>query len=113
MNYSASVIIMMLGLYIIIVNKNLLKKLIGLSLFQNSVLLLYISSGFIRSSIAPILTGVKNELYTSPVPHVLMLTAIVVGIATLSIGLAILINIKKEFNTIDIVVNDYSSTSSS
>ena len=99
-NYIIVVIIMMVGLYITIAHENLIKKLIGLNLFQVSVFILYISSGFVRDATAPILTD-SASLYSSPLPHVLILTAIVVGISTTALGLALIIRINKAFGSIE------------
>lgn len=95
---------MMTGLYAIITSRNLVKKMIGLSLFQTSVLLLYISMGKIKGGQAPILECMDPAtcptLYSNPLPHVLMLTAIVVGVATLAVGLALIIRIKEKYGTV-------------
>jgi multicomponent Na+:H+ antiporter subunit C len=91
---------MVLGLYVIINDKNLIKKMIGVSIFQASVLLFYISLGYIKSSLPPILVS-NFYLYSNSIPHVLMLTAIVVGIATFSVGLSIAVKIEEKFGTID------------
>lgn len=99
-NYTIIIILMMSGLYIIINDRNLIKKMIGMSIFQSSILLFYISLGYIKDSLSPILIGNSN-LYSNPIPHVLMLTAIVVGIVTSSVGLAIAVRIKEEYGTID------------
>ncbi|EEB56440.1 multisubunit na+/h+ antiporter, mnhc subunit [Wolbachia endosymbiont of Culex quinquefasciatus JHB] len=85
---------MVLGFYIIVNDKNLIKKMMGLSVLQSSVLLFYISLGYVKNSLPPILTS-NFHLYTNPIPHVLMLTAIVVGIATFSVGLSILVRIER------------------
>ena len=89
-NYVGITILMVLGFYIIVNDKNLIKKMMGLSVLQASVLLFYISLGYVKSSLPPILTS-NFHLYTNPIPHVLMLTAIVVGIATFSVGLSIVV----------------------
>ncbi|MFT6497241.1 MAG: multicomponent Na+:H+ antiporter subunit C [Alphaproteobacteria bacterium] len=78
----------------------MIKKLIGLSVFQTSVYLLYISPGKIIGGTAPIIND-NYTLYSNPLPHVLILTAIVVGIATLALGLSLTIRINEEFNTIE------------
>ncbi len=86
-NYWLVVFLMMAGFYVVISQGNLVKKVIGLGMFQTSVFILYISMGKVAGGAAPIVTeGV--EVYSNPVPHVLMLTAIVVGVATTSVGLA-------------------------
>ncbi|UIP92555.1 cation:proton antiporter subunit C [Wolbachia endosymbiont of Anopheles demeilloni] len=93
-NYVGITILMVLGFYIIVNDKNLIKKMMGLSILQASVLLFYISLGYVKNSLPPILTS-NFHLYTNPIPHVLMLTAIVVGIATFSVGLSILVRIER------------------
>ncbi|WP_419198772.1 cation:proton antiporter subunit C [Wolbachia endosymbiont of Rhagoletis cingulata] len=99
-NYTIIIILMVLGLYIIINDKNLIKKMIGVSVFQASVLLFYISLGYIKSSLPPILVS-NFYSYSNPIPHVLMLTAIVVGIATFSVGLSIAVKMEEKYGTID------------
>ncbi|WP_250296096.1 cation:proton antiporter subunit C [Wolbachia endosymbiont of Oedothorax gibbosus] len=99
-NYTIIIVLMVLGLYIIINDKNLIKKMIGISVFQASVLLFYISLGYIKSSLPPILVS-NFYLYSNPIPHVLMLTAIVVGIATFSVGLSIAVKMEEKYGTID------------
>ncbi|WP_341813197.1 cation:proton antiporter subunit C [Wolbachia endosymbiont (group B) of Germaria angustata] len=93
-NYVGITILMVLGFYIIVNDKNLIKKMMGLSILQASVLLFYISLGYVKSSSPPILTS-NFHLYTNPIPHVLMLTAIVVGIATFSVGLSIVVRMER------------------
>ena len=100
-NYWIVFILMMIGLYIVISKKSLLKKIVGLALFQTSVFLLYITFGKIAGGTAPILTGNVNEIYSNPLPHVLILTAIVVGIATTALGLSLIIKIREEYNTVE------------
>ncbi len=82
------VIVMVAGLYTIIARGNLIKKLVGLSLFQSSVYLLYLLPAKIFGGTAPILDD-RFEVYSNPLPHVLILTAIVVGIGTLALGLVL------------------------
>ncbi len=86
LNYWIVVILMMIGLYIVIAHDNLVKKIIGLNVFQVSVFVLYISMAKIKGGTAPILAD-GIEIYTNPLPHVLILTAIVVGVATTALGL--------------------------
>ena len=106
--YWISVILMMSGLYTVIASENLVKKLIGLSLFQASVLLMYVAAGKVMAGTAPILVeGVT--LYSNPLPHVLMLTAIVVGISVLAVGLALAVRIQGAYGTLeehDIIARD-------
>ncbi|MDK1023467.1 MAG: cation:proton antiporter subunit C [Gammaproteobacteria bacterium] len=99
-NYWVVIALMMIGLFVVIAHGNLLKKVIGLSILQTSVFILYISMSYISGGTAPILEhGV--ELYSNPLPHVLILTAIVVGIATTALALALVIRIKETYGTIE------------
>jgi multicomponent Na+:H+ antiporter subunit C len=99
-NYWVVIALMLIGLYVIIADGNLLKKVIGLSVFQVSVFLLYISLATVRDGAPPIRQeGV--ELYSNPLPHVLILTAIVVGIATTALALALLVRIKEAYGTLE------------
>ena len=99
-NYWIVVILMMLGLYIIIAHGNLVKKIIGINVFQVSVFLLYITIGKVAGGSAPILDqGI--EVYSNPLPHVLILTAIVVSVATTALGLALVVRIRNAFQTIE------------
>ena len=100
-NYWIVFILMMIGLYIVISKKSLLKKIVGLAIFQTSVFLLYITFGKIAGGTAPILTDNVNEIYSNPLPHVLILTAIVVGVATTALGLALTVRINKAYKTIN------------
>ena len=99
-NYWVVVILMMIGLYIVIAHENLVKKLIGVNIFQTSIFILFISMGKAAGGTAPILNDAYS-LYSSPLPHVLILTAIVVGISTTALGLAIIIRIHHAFGTVD------------
>ena len=129
-NYWAIIGLMMIGLYITFEATNLIKRLVGLSIFQTSVFLLYITLGKVAGGTAPILlsedlshhgddTGHASEAvetvthhggeaathlvhtYSNPLPHVLILTAIVVGVATLSVGLALVVRIREAYGTIE------------
>lgn len=99
-NYWVSIILMMIGFYAVINSHNLIKKIIGLSIFQTSVLLLYISASFVEGAHIPILVD-GISFYVNPLPHVLMLTAIVVGIATQAVGLALIVRIKEEYGSVE------------
>lgn len=99
-NYFITIFLMIAGLYIVIASGNMIKKLTGLSLFQTSVYLLYLTPAKIVGGTAPVLDP-KFEVYSNPLPHVLMLTAIVVGIATISLGLAIVVRIYEAYGTIE------------
>ncbi len=101
--YFVALLVLAAGIYIMITSDNYLKKLMGLAIFQSSVLIFYIALGKISSGIIPInicANGAKCPyLFSSPLPHVLMLTAIVVGFATLSVGLALVLRIKDEYDS--------------
>ena len=113
-NYWLIIILMMLGLYVVVSRGNLVKKIVGLNIFQTSVFLLYISLGKVSGGTAPILTG-KPETFSNPLPHVLILTAIVVGIATTALGLALVVRIRESYGTIeedDILISERSQDAS-
>ena len=99
-NQYITVFLMVSGLYIVIARGNMVKKLVGLSMFQTSVYLLYISAGKIEGGTAPILDP-NFTVYAHPLPHVLILTAIVVGVATLALGLALVVRINEAYGTIE------------
>ena len=105
LNYWFFIILMMTGLYIVIARGNLVKKIVGLNIFQTSVFMLYISIGKIKGGTAPIfptdMTINPQIVYSNPLPHVLILTAIVVGIATTSLGLALIVRIREAYFTIE------------
>lgn len=126
-NYIVVVILMMTGLYVVFASSNLIKKLVGLSVFQTSVFLLYISIGKVAGGQPPIVDpsefnndhggghetaqtahdataavhDTAEAIYSNPLPHVLILTAIVVGVATLAIGLALVVRIRETYGTIE------------
>ncbi|MEO0465433.1 MAG: cation:proton antiporter subunit C [Pseudomonadota bacterium] len=128
-NYWIIIILMMTGLYITFASTNLIKRLVGLSVFQTSVFLFYITLGKVAGGTAPVLIGddLKKDygdehsavdavrtvagdgageatlynVYSNPLPHVLILTAIVVGVATLAVGLAIIVRIRESYGTIE------------
>lgn len=98
--YIITVFLMVAGLFIIIARSNMIKKLVGLSLFQSSVYLLYITPAKLVGGTAPILSP-QYVIYSNPLPHVLILTAIVVGVATLALGLALTVRIREAYGSID------------
>lgn len=120
-NYIVVIILMMTGLYVVFAASNMIKKLVGLSVFQTSVFLLYITMGKVSGGIPPIIEGLHGDdhaadgashgagaagqaaeiLYSNPLPHVLILTAIVVGVATLAVGLALVVRIREVYGTIE------------
>src|SRR3989338_2539967 len=99
-SYWVTVLLMIAGLYIVVARSNLVKKLVGLGIFQTSVYLLYIAPGKLIGGTAPILDE-RFEIYSNPLPHVLILTAIVVGVATLALGLALVVRIREAYDTIE------------
>ena len=101
LNYLVVIVLMMGGLFIVISQTNLVKKLVGLAIFQTSVFLFYISAGKIAGGTAPILTDALDTVYSNPLPHVLILTAIVVGVATTALGLALVLRINAAFGSIE------------
>ena len=100
-NYLIVILLMMVGLFLVISRANLVKKLVGLSIFQTSVFLFYITLGRVSGGTAPILTDAPDMLYSNPLPHVLILTAIVVGVATTALGLALILRIRESFGSIE------------
>jgi len=97
-NYWVAIALMMTGFYLVIARSNLIKKLVGLNLFQTSVFLLYITMGKITGGTAPIVKA-GFELYTNPLPSVLILTAIVVSVATSAVALAIIVRIRETYGS--------------
>lgn len=133
-NYAVVIVLMMTGLYVVFASDNMIKKLVGLSVFQTSVFLLYITIGKVTGGVPPIIEGLHGGdhgddhanaggaalqaaagapqgthgsehaaeiLYSNPLPHVLILTAIVVGVATLAVGLALVVRIREVYGTIE------------
>jgi len=101
-HYWVFAILLMIGFYAVIAKPNLVKKLIGLTIFQSAVFLLYITMGKVKGGTAPIfLEGVENQVFSNPLPQVLILTAIVVGISTTALGLGIVVRIKEEYGSIE------------
>lgn len=98
--YIATIFLMVAGLFIVIARGNLIKKLIGLSIFQTSAYVLYIAPGKLLGGTPPILAP-QYSVYSNPLPHVLILTAIVVGIAVLALGLALTVRIREAYGTIE------------
>ncbi len=108
-NYWLYIILMMIGLYGIMVKKNLVKKIIGLNILQTAVILFFISVGAKEKATIPIIehgndtvhAAVSASHYINPLPHVLMLTAIVVAVATLGVALALVIRIHQQYHTLE------------
>ena len=99
-SHIVTVFLMVAGLFIVIARGNLIKKLVGLGIFQTSVYLLYIAPGKLVGGTAPIISDAFS-VYSNPLPHVLILTAIVVGVATLALGLALVVRIREAYGTIE------------
>ena len=99
-NYWIIIVLMMTGFYIVIAHDNLVKKIVGLNIFQVSVFVFYITMAKVKGGTAPILAeGITT--YSNPLPHVLILTAIVVGVATTALGLALVVRIRDAYGTIE------------
>jgi multicomponent Na+:H+ antiporter subunit C len=99
-NYWVAIALMMIGLYLVIARGNLVKKLVGLNIFQTAVFLLYITMSKVAGGTAAILKE-GFELYSNPLPSVLILTAIVVAVSTTAVALAIIVRIKHAYGTIE------------
>ena len=107
-NFWMYIVLMMIGLYAMVGKRNFVKKLIGMNIFQSAIILFYVSTGVKAGATVPILSGhghghevIDVAQYINPLPHVLMLTAIVVSIATTGVALAVLILIYKRYNTLE------------
>ncbi len=99
-NYWIVIFLMMAGFYTVISRGNLIKKIAGLNIFQTSVFLLYISIGYVSEGTTPIIAEGFTK-YSNPLPHVLILTAIVVSVSTIALGLALVVRIKEAYGTIE------------
>lgn len=99
-NYEIAIFLAMIGFYVLVSRGNLVKKVAGLSMFQTSVFILYISMGVVQGGTVPILVD-DAQIYSNPLPHVLILTAIVVGVATMAVALALIIRIKEAYDTVE------------
>jgi multicomponent Na+:H+ antiporter subunit C len=99
-NYWIVIVLMMCGFYVVIARGNLIKKIVGLNIFQTSVFILYITMGKVAGGTAPIVEG-GYSVYSNPLPHVLILTAIVVGVATTALGLALIVRIREVYGSIE------------
>lgn len=107
--YWATAVLMVIGLYGMIGKRNLVKKLIGMNIFQSAIILFFIAGSQRDGATLPILlvenghilTPVDPELYVNPLPHVLMLTAIVVSVAITGVALAFLVRIYREYQDLD------------
>ena len=99
-NYWVVVILIMLGMYVVMADPNLVKKVIGLNIFQTAVFIFYISMGELEGGTAPILSEAFTR-YVNPLPHVLILTAIVVGVATTALALALVVRIYRAYESVE------------
>jgi multicomponent Na+:H+ antiporter subunit C len=99
-NYWIVIFLMMAGFYTVISRGNLIKKIAGINIFQTSVFLLYISIGYVSDGTPPIIAEGYSS-YSNPLPHVLILTAIVVGVSTTALGLALVVRINEAYGTIE------------
>ncbi len=99
-NYWVVIVLMMVGFYVVIAHDNLIKKVVGLNIFQVSVFVFYISMAKVQGGTAPILDA-GIETYSNPLPHVLILTAIVVAVATTALALALVVRIRNAYGTIE------------
>lgn len=107
-NYWIYVILMMIGFYAMIGKRNLVKKLLGMNIFQTAIILFFVSTGVKRGGGIPILDkyqalekGVEVSQVVNPLPHVLMLTAIVVSVSVTGVALAVLLRIYREYGTLE------------
>ncbi len=99
-NYWIVIFLMMAGFYTVISRGHLVKKIVGLNIFQTSVFIMFISMGYVEGGRAPILEA-GEDLYSNPLPHVLILTAIVVGVATTALALALVLRIREAYGTVE------------
>ena len=101
-NYWVYAIVLMVGFYAVVARNNLIKKLLGLAIFQSAVFLMYITMDKVEGGTAPIIQkGVADQIFSNPLPQVLILTAIVVGVSTTALGLAIVVRIKEAYGSIE------------
>jgi len=101
--YLLFAILLVTGLYIVVASSNLVKKVIGLNLFQTAIFLFFVSTAYVDGGAAPVIPegAVAGQLYASPLPHVIVLTAIVVGVALTAVALALIVRIYGEYGTLD------------
>lgn len=99
-NYWVAIALLLIGLYIVMSREHLIKKVVGLSIFQTAVFIMYISMGKVFGGSPPIVSE-EFSVYSNPLPHVLILTAIVVGVATTAVGLALAVRIREAYGTLN------------
>ncbi len=104
-NYAASLVLILFGIYIMITEQNYVRKVIGMAILQTCVILFYISVAYKAGAAIPILTdphaAVETADYANPLPHALMLTAIVVGVSTLGVAMVLIIQIYRNYRTLE------------
>ena len=110
-NFLAAIVLMMIGLYAMIVKNNLVKKIVGMNIFQTAIILFYVSIGAKKGATIPIIEhhgghehameAIQAAHYINPLPHVLMLTAIVVSVATLGVALALALKIYRRYGSLE------------
>ena len=101
-HYLIYIVLMMIGLYAVLAKGNLIKKVIGLNILQTAVFLFYLSIGHVRDATVPVWwPGHPDATYENPLPHVLMLTAIVVGVSITAVALALIVRMKESYGTIE------------
>lgn len=101
--YVAVFVLLAIGLYMVIANENLVKKVIGINLFQTAIFLFFVTTAYVEAGSAPVVPPTDDPgplLIASPLPHVIVLTAIVVGVALTAVGLALAVRIHAEFGTL-------------
>ena len=101
--YVLFAILLVVGLYMVVASSNLVKKVIGLNLFQTAIFLFFVTSAYVEGGSAPVIpeAAVAGDLYASPLPHVIVLTAIVVGVALTAVALALIVRIYSKYGTLD------------
>jgi multicomponent Na+:H+ antiporter subunit C len=110
-NYWIYILLMMIGLYAMLAKNNLVKKVIGMSIFQTAIIVFYVSIGAKKHASIPIIAhgpghgaveaAIDITHYANPLPHVLMLTAIVVSVGTLGVALAICLGIYRRYHSLE------------
>jgi len=102
--YVLFAVLLVVGLYMVVVSSNLVKKIIGLNIFQTGIFLFFVTTAFVEGGSAPVIPpeAAAGDLYASPLPHVIVLTAIVVGVALTALALALVVRIYDEYGTLDV-----------
>jgi multicomponent Na+:H+ antiporter subunit C len=102
--YVAFIVLLSIGLYMVIASPNLVKKVIGVNLFQTAIFLFFVTTAYVDGGSSPVVPadpGGPTEALASPLPHVIVLTAIVVGVALTAVGLALIVRIYTEYGTLN------------